>query len=147
MIFKSHSIKLVILALAILFPAQGCIWGSVEYDRTLTKDVINKIEPGKTTRKNILKWFGPPEVLAKKDDKVSIPFLDNESKGVKIREVDSTIFFEKFSEKHSISEHYVVYYYLNEGEDINGFSIPIPGLTFVSVPATLEVYNSANCGF
>ena len=126
MIFRSQSKKLAILAVAILFPVQGCIWGSVQYDRTLTKNVVNKIEPGKTTRKNILKWFGPPEVLAKKNDKVSLPFLDSKSKDVKIREVDSMIFFEKFLEKRSISEHHVVYYYLNEGEDINGLAIPIP---------------------
>ncbi|MCG8607847.1 hypothetical protein MJD09_23035 [bacterium] len=118
----------------ILLPAQGCIWGSVQYDRTLRKDVVKKIEPGKTTRQNILKWFGPPEVLAKKDNLISLPILENDH--VKMQEVESAIFFDKFSENHSISEHHIVYYYLNEGEDINGFSIPIPGLTFISVPAT-----------
>jgi hypothetical protein len=100
----------------------------------LGKDLVKKIEPGKTTRKNILKWFGPPEALAKKDDMISLPTLKNE--GVKMQEVDSMIFFDKFLGKHPISEHHVVYYYLNEGEDINGFAIPIPGLSFVSVPAT-----------
>ena len=136
MIFKSQPIKLIVLALITLLPTQGCIWGSVQYDRTLTKDVVEKIKPGKTTRKNILKWLGPPEVLAKKDDRISLPILENENKDVRIQEVDSMIFFEKFLEKQPISDHHVVYYYLNEGEDINGFAIPIPGLSFISVPAT-----------
>jgi hypothetical protein len=134
MIFNFQIKKLTVLMLITLLP--GCIWGSVQYDRTLTKDVVEKIEPRKTTRKSILKWFGPPEVLAKKGDVVSLPILGKDSKDVKIQEVDSTIFFEKFLEKHPISEHHVVYYYLNEGEDINGFAIPIPGLAFISIPAT-----------
>lgn len=136
MVFKSQTTRLAICTLIILLPPQGCIWGSVQYDRTLGKDLVKKIEPGKTTRKNILKWFGPPEVLAKKDDMVSLPILENENKDVTIQEVDSMIFFDKFLGKHPISEHHVVYYYLNEGEDINGFAIPIPGLAFISVPAT-----------
>ncbi len=127
--------KLSALTLIALLPVGGCVWGSVQYDRTLEKDIVKKIEPGKTTQRNLLQWFGPPEVLAKKNDVVALPSLEDGQ--VKMREVDSTFFFEKFLEKHPVSEHHVVYYYLNEGEDINGFGLPIPiGGFFISVPAT-----------
>jgi len=135
MIFNSQTKIVATLALIGLLSAQGCIWGSVQYDPTLDKDVIEKIKPGKTTRQDILKWLGPPEVLAKKDDMISLPILKNGD--ITIQETDSLIFFEKFLRTHSISEHHAVYYYINEGEDINGFAIPIPlGFTFVNLPAT-----------
>ena len=134
MILKSQLRNLTILMLAVLLPVEGCIWGSVQYDRTLIKNVIAKIEPGKTTRKDLQKWLGPPEVLATKDSKISLPTLEDGQ--VKMKEVDSMIFFKQFMEKYPLSNHHVVYYYLNEGEDINGFAIPIPGLSFVSIPAT-----------
>ena len=77
MTFKTRGKKLAVSLLFIFLPIQGCIWGSVQYDRTLEKEVIAKITPGKTTRKEILKWLGPPEVLAQKDDRVSIPTLED----------------------------------------------------------------------
>ena len=120
--------------MTVLLPVEGCIWGSVQYDRTLVKNVITKIEPGKTTRKDLQKWLGPPEVLATKDSMISFPTLEGGQ--VEMKEVDSKVFFKHFLEKHPLSDHHVIYYYLNEGEDINGFAIPIPGLSFVSVPAT-----------
>jgi len=135
MIYKPQLNRLAALALIILIPVGGCIWGSVQYDRTLEKELIKNIEPGKTTRKNILEWFGPPEILARNDGVVLLPPLET-SQG-KMREVDSKVFFKYFLQRHPIAEHHVVYYYFNEGEDINGFSIPIPiGTFFVSLPAT-----------
>jgi len=99
MIYKPQHNRLAALALIILIPVGGCIWGSVQYDRTLEKELIKNIG--------------------------------------KMREVDSKVFFKYFLERHPIAEHHVVYYYFNEGEDINGFSIPIPiGTFFVSLPAT-----------
>ena len=135
---KSRLNKLAVLALIALLPAGGCVWGSVEYGRTLEWEKVDHIESGKTTPRNILDWFGPPEVIAKKGTLVPFPSLKTEeSEEGEIREVDSNIFFKYFSKKHPITEQHVVYYYYNEGEDINGFSIPIPiGTFFISVPAT-----------
>jgi hypothetical protein len=117
--------------LIILIP--GCIWGSVQYDRTLEKEMIKNIEPGTTTRKNILEWFGPPGILAGKEGVVSLPSLDPGQE--EMRQVDSKVFFKFFLEKQSISEHHVVYYYFNEWEKINGISIPL-GNTLLSLPLT-----------
>ena len=132
MIYRSSFNKLNIIALAFLIP--GCIWGSVQYDRTLEKEVIKGIEPGITTRLNILEWFGPPSILARKEGVVSLPALktDNEE----MREFDSKIFFKYFLKRHSISDHHVVYYYFNEREKIRGVSIPIPGIALASLPLT-----------
>ena len=128
---NSQCNKLVILAVIMLIP--GCIWGSVQYDRSLGKEPINNIEPGKTTRENILKRFGPPAVLAQKEGTIWLPSLDP-SHG-KMREVDSKVFFKYFLQRHDLSEHHVVYYYFDEWEKVNGFSIPI-GNTLFSLPLT-----------
>ncbi|MEE8126997.1 MAG: hypothetical protein V3T45_00460 [Nitrospinaceae bacterium] len=134
MIYKPQLNRLAALALIILIPVGGCIWGSVQYDRTLEKELIKNIEPGKTTRLNILEWFGPPEILARKDGVVLLPPLET-GQG-KMREVDSKVFFKYFLERHTLSEQHVVYYYFNEWEKIGGVSIPIPGLALASLPLT-----------
>jgi hypothetical protein len=134
MIYKPQLNRLAALALIILIPVGGCIWGSVQYDRTLEKELIKNIEPGKTTRKNILEWFGPPEILARKDGVVLLPPLET-GQG-KMRQVDSIVFFKYFLERHPIAEQHVVYYYFNEWEKIGGVSIPIPGLALASLPLT-----------
>jgi hypothetical protein len=133
MIYKLPFNKLGVLSLMILIP--GCIWGSVQYDRTLTKEMAKDIKPGITTRMNILEWFGPPGVLARMEGVVPFPALETEHG--EVREIDSKVFFKYFLERHSISDHHAVYYYFNEGEDIDGVSIPIPlGTLLLSLPAT-----------
>jgi len=129
--FSFH--KWAVLILVALLP--GCLWGSVKYDQTLGKELIKNIESGKTTRKNILEWFGPPGILARKDGKVLLPSLET-GQG-KMRKVDSNVFFKYFLGRHTISKHHAVYYYFNEREKINGLSIPIPvGGLPLSLPAS-----------
>lgn len=130
--YNSQFSKLSVLALIILIP--GCIWGSVQYDLTLKKGVIKNIELGKTTRLNILEWFGPPAILAEKEGVASLPSEGQDYE--KMRQVDSIVFFKYFLERHTLSEQHVVYYYFNEWEKIGGVSIPIPGLALASLPLT-----------
>lgn len=135
MTLKPRLNKLAFLALIAVLPFGGCVWGSVEYDRTLEWEKIDLIKSGKTSPEKILEWFGPPEVIAKKNTLVPFPTLNTEEE--EFREVNSNIFFKYFLKKHPITDQHVVYYYFNEGEDINGFSLPIPiGTFFISVPAT-----------
>jgi hypothetical protein len=124
--------KLGALALFILIP--GCIWGSVKHDQVINKEVVKRIESRKTTRINILEWFGPPSVLAKKEGTTLFPTLDLNPE--KMREFDSKVFFKYFLDRHALSEHHVVYYYFNEEEDISGISIPIIPSLLISLPAT-----------
>ena len=131
MIYKSQFNKLGVLALIILVP--GCIWGSVQYDRTLEKEMIKNIKPGTTTRANILEWFGPPGIMTGKEGTVSLPSL--EAGSGKMRKVDSNVFFKYFLQRHALSEHHVVYYYFDEWEKISGVSIPL-GNTLFSLPLT-----------
>jgi hypothetical protein len=130
--YNSQFSKLSVLALIILIP--GCIWGTVQYDLTLKKGVIKNIELGKTTRLNILEWFGPPAILAEKEGIASL--LSEGQDYEKMRQVDSIVFFKYFLERHTLSEQHVVYYYFNEWEKIGGVSIPIPGLALASLPLT-----------
>lgn len=130
--YNSQFSKLSVLALIILIP--GCIWGTVQYDLTLKKGVIKNIALGKTTRLNILEWFGPPAILAEKEGIASLPSEGQDYE--KMRQVDSIVFFKYFLERHTLSEQHVVYYYFNEWEKIGGVSIPIPGLALASLPLT-----------
>jgi hypothetical protein len=130
--YNSQFSRLSVLALIFLIP--GCIWGSVQYDLTLKKGVIKNIELGKTTRLNILEWFGPPAILAEKEGIASL--LSEGQDYEKMRQVDSIVFFKYFLERHTLSEQHVVYYYFNEWEKIGGVSIPIPGLALASLPLT-----------
>jgi hypothetical protein len=129
--YKSRFNRLSAIAFIILLP--GCIWGSVKYDRTLRKEVIKNIELSKTSRKNILEWFGPPAILARQEGTVLIPPLDPTDE--QMREIDSKVFFKYFIERHTLTEHHIVYYYFDEWEKINGVSIPI-GNTLLSLPLT-----------
>jgi hypothetical protein len=131
MTYKPQLNRLGILALIILIP--GCIWGSVQHDRTLKKEMIKNIEAGKATRMNILEWFGPPAILAKTEGMVSFPALKPDDEAM--RKFDSIVFFKYFLKRHVISEHHAVYYYFDEWEKINGISIPI-GNTLISLPLT-----------
>jgi len=137
--YSSPFCKLSVLALTILIP--GCIWGSVQYDMTLKKGVIKNIESGKTTRINILEWFGPPAILAKKEGTALL--LSEGPDYEKMRQVDSIVFFKYFLERHTISEQHVVYYYFNEWEKIGGVSFPIPGLALASLPLTTGILQSS----
>ena len=120
-----------ILALILLLP--GCIWGSVQYDRTLKRDVVKNIESNKTIQANILEWFGTPAVLAQKEGAVYIYSLDPSQE--EPREIDSKVFFKYFLQRHDLTKHHAVYYYLDEWETISGISVPI-GNTMLSLPFT-----------
>jgi hypothetical protein len=71
---------------------------------SFTKAEVKKIEPGKTTKEDILKWFGPPLAMARKGD---------EDKFIPPATVRVDTFPEVFAAKHTISENDVIYYYRN----------------------------------
>ena len=95
-------------AVFLLVCLEGCVMMSVQMDKKLTGDLIEKIEPGKTAKGQILDWFGPPNVLARKGKVVKVPSVDPKNPGM--QEIDSELLFEMFSVKHQIGDHHIVYY-------------------------------------
>ena len=96
-------------AIFLLVCLEGCVVMSVQMDKKLTGDLIEKIEPGKTAKVQILEWLGPPNVLARKGKVVKVPSSDPKNPGM--QEMDSELLFEVFSVKHQIGDHHIVYYY------------------------------------
>lgn len=83
----------------------GCLYASSSSKQeTFSKSAVKKIEPGRTTKEEILKWFGPPLAIAHKGDGDKIITVEN---------VRADTFLELFSAKHPLTESDVVYYYRN----------------------------------
>ena len=78
-------------------------------EESFNKGQINKILPGKTTKQEILLWFGPPLSIARKGRVMKIPSADVQKRSS--YELQSDIFFELFSAKHEITENHIIYYY------------------------------------
>ena len=96
----------VLLASAYL---SGCIYVTKTTDEQLfTKAQAEKIERGKTTKAEVLQWFGPPLAIVRKNEGGQA--LKGEE------DIRPETFFELFSGKHVISQDHVVYYYRNLGK-------------------------------
>lgn len=55
--------------------ASGCVMGRVYRDHPLDEQKIAAIQPGTTTKNDILNWFGPPqEVDARELTAIGVPF-------------------------------------------------------------------------
>ena len=39
----------------------GCLLGNVKEGSTISEEMISRIKPGETTKKDIIEWFGPPQ--------------------------------------------------------------------------------------
>lgn len=89
----------------------GCMVAGRKYkgEECFHKDEISKILPGKTTKQEILFWFGPPLAIARKGEVMKIP----PPVGGKERsdEMRSETFLELFSSKHELTGYHRVYYY------------------------------------
>lgn len=83
----------------------GCMYATATFkeDSFVNAD-IKKIEPGRTTKEEILKWFGPPLAIAKKGEEDKIIPLEN---------VRVATFLELFATKHILTETDIIYYYRN----------------------------------
>ena len=96
----------LVLLLVACAAMTGCLHFSAsdKGEKTFSKAGVNKIEPGKTTKEDILKWFGPPLAIARKGDEDKIMTAEN---------VRADTFLELFSAKRPLTENDVVYYYRN----------------------------------
>jgi hypothetical protein len=83
----------------------GCLYGSsTSKQESFTKAEVKKIEPGKTTKEEILKWFGAPLAIARKGDEDKVILAEN---------VRAETFLELFAAKRTLTESNIIYYYRN----------------------------------
>lgn len=90
----------------------GCNIRSVEYDITFDEEEIERIHLGKTTKEEILDWFGPPNAMATKG---KIFQSASSSAGSKAEPITNEILFELFSGKRQLANHHSVYFYSTSG--------------------------------
>jgi hypothetical protein len=53
-------VRFALLLTVILFLG-GCLLGNVKEGPNISEDLISRIKPGETTKKEIIEWFGPPQ--------------------------------------------------------------------------------------
>jgi hypothetical protein len=76
---------------------------------TSLSERAQKIQPGRTTVREVLKWLGPPAAIAQKGKTVVFPAPSIGR--TDSLEMQSDGFFELFSSDRSLREHEVVYYF------------------------------------
>ena len=84
----------------------ACMYGSAttKSGETFTNAAVKNIQPGKTTKEDILNWFGPPLAIARKAE---------EDKMIAVENVRADTFLELFSARRTLTDSDVVYYYRN----------------------------------
>ena len=93
-----------LLALAGCWSATARSGAVIEHDRAV------QIVPGKTTKQELLQWFGPPLALLRQGATVTVPQVGVRPVGW--REVQADTFFELFSSRpHPPAPEDVIYYY------------------------------------
>ena len=96
--------------LGLFLLSEACIFLDVRGEDEFKKYQIENIQPGKTTRPEILQWFGPPAAIARRDGKFisRIPANEEDSE-----EISSQAFFGKFSQTNMIGKNHMIYYYIH----------------------------------
>lgn len=117
----------------------GCFSKSVEYDFIFDEDEIERIHLGKTTKENILDWFGPPKAMATKGKKFQFA---SSSAGSKAEPINNEILFELFSEKHQLTNHHSVYFYSTSGT--SGAEMFLISFVYVQAPETNRLWVLVN---
>jgi hypothetical protein len=92
-----------IIAIVLLAMLTGCMKMEMG-GRPIKKEKLAKIEPGKTTKKEIIEWFGAPAGIISSPRNQQMPV--SPYMGGMISNP-----FELFTPKHKISESYRVYYF------------------------------------
>jgi len=121
--FNSSRCLFALLAASLLASLSGCIWGSVQYDRTINEETILAIQPGTTTRDQIFHWFGPPTLLALQGETVRRPSSDPNHP--EIQKISSHHFLKYFSYSQTATKDHAVYYYFNQERSLIGFIVPV----------------------
>lgn len=93
--------------------------------RPIADNKVEKIQKGKTTKEEIINWFGVPTTIIKKGDKtktggtaatppspnIALPYFAQGVQGTPTGEISSEQLFSLFSSKNKIKDDDVIYYY------------------------------------
>jgi len=97
-----------------------------EVGKPIDEKMVKKIQKGKTTREEIIQWFGIPMAVAKKGETIKLsgamatPMGGGEMQGA---EVSSDTYFVLFA-NHNITENHRIYLYIFTKTKGMGFSMP-----------------------
>jgi len=129
-----------ILFCVVVITATTFLWGCaiMPYKHTsgepIKEDKTKMIQPGKTTKEEIIQWFGIPSVIAKKGEKMSLPiemaggmYGIGAAGEVGKQEVSSDTFFNLFSSKHKLIENHRIYYFTYTKNKGSTFNMPFFG--------------------
>ncbi len=94
---------------AVLAAALVCV-GCITVERSESSGVegVDKIQSGKSTKREVLEWFGPPAAISKKGEVVKVPAPEF---GGEAEEVPAEALFELFPQERPITRSHVIYYY------------------------------------
>jgi hypothetical protein len=99
-----------VIAIILLATLAGCMKMEMG-GRPIKKEMLAKIEPGKTTKNEIIQWFGAPAgiISPHQEDEWQQQMPLSPYMAYSASTVSNP--FELFTPKHKISESYRVYYY------------------------------------
>jgi hypothetical protein len=107
-------LKMILLHTVFAFMLIGmssCVVGKSKHiiGEPFNETRIKQIQRAETTKKDILKWFGPPVAIARQGTTMTLPPPGLTKEGYE--EVSYETFFELFDAKHEIIEGHIIYYY------------------------------------
>lgn len=113
--FPVSRIAAVVLLLAIV-PGSGCLIfpeATPDYGIKDPDKLVVSVEPGKTTKRELLKRFGPPVTIAAQDEMTVIPLVYDVPplRPGNTYAIRSDTWFELFSADRDLTEYHRVYYY------------------------------------
>ncbi len=113
--FPVKRIGAFVLLLAIV-PVSGCLIfpeAAPDYGIKDPEKLVVFVEPGKTTKRELLKRFGPPVAIAAQDEMTVIPLIYDVPplRPGNTYAIRSDAWFELFAAERSLTEYHRVYYY------------------------------------
>jgi len=113
---KKLDLKKIILFLfcgTMLLCLSGCmvLVDDHEVGESLSEHELEKIQPGRTTKQEVLEMFGPPLGIARRGEILNVPTANPRKTG--LEKIPSETFFELFAQKHSLTSDHIIYYYFS----------------------------------
>lgn len=113
--FKIRGILLCVTVIVAILFLGGCLFmpHSYTYGKVIKEDKVKMIQPGKTTKEEIIQWFGIPTIIQKSGEKESQEKKEVAEVGIMgpFGGVVSQPSFDLFSSKHKITDDHRIYVY------------------------------------